>query len=172
MGVSGSGKSKVAEELARQLNLEFIDGDDLHPEANINKMARGIPLNDEDRAPWLERIRCEISGFGHNDKGCVVVCSALKRRYREQLRTGNPGIVFVYLHGERAVILQRMQKRQGHFMQASMLDSQLAVLEVPGPEENDVIEIDVRPTLEEVVRQALAALSAQPEPGTAKVISG
>ncbi len=127
MGVSGCGKSSIGARLAQALGARFIDGDDLHPAANIAKMAQGTALNDTDRAPWLERVGQELAAAN-----TIVACSALKRRYRDIIRTqaGQP-VTFLFLSGPRDVLLQRMQARPGHFMPASLLDSQLATLEAP-----------------------------------------
>ncbi|PXA85541.1 gluconate kinase [Nostoc sp. 3335mG] len=134
MGVSGSGKSTVAIELARRLGVPFCEGDDLHPPANVAKMKAGQPLDDTDRAPWLAAIndwmRAHLGGG-------MVSCSALRRRYRDRLREGlEPPPAFVLLDPPRAVLEQRMAARRGHFMPASLLDSQLATLERPEGDEH------------------------------------
>ncbi|MFJ7287465.1 gluconokinase [Curtobacterium sp. AB451] len=133
MGVSGSGKSTVAAMVAEQLGWEFAEGDAMHPQANVDKMHAGTPLTDEDRWPWLDVIAAWIRS--HLDEGTpgVVTCSALKRSYRDVLRA--PGVVFVHVAGDGALIEDRMSKRSGHFMPTSLLQSQLATLEVPGDDE-------------------------------------
>ncbi|MCU1577978.1 MAG: gntK [Rhodoglobus sp.] len=124
MGVSGSGKSTIGTLLAEALGLGFIDADDLHPAANKDKMAHGIPLTDEDRWPWLGAV-----GDATALAPCVCACSALKRAYRDALRAKDPGVVFVELDGSRELLAERMGAREGHFMPTSLLDSQLATLE-------------------------------------------
>lgn len=133
MGVSGSGKSTVAAMVAEQLGWAFAEGDAMHPAANVAKMQAGTPLTDEDRWPWLEVVADWIRG--HLDAGTngVVTCSALKRSYRDVLRA--PGVVFVHVAGDGALIEERMSQRSGHFMPTSLLRSQLATLEVPEPDE-------------------------------------
>ena len=144
MGVSGSGKSTIGRDLALRLGIPFLEGDDLHPEANVTKMAAGLPLTDADRAPWLDRIAAEIG------RPVVVACSVLKRGYRDRLRAGAPGLVLVYLHGERDVLASRMARRVGHFMPVDLLESQLATLEPPAPDEH-AIEVDVAHRPDEIV---------------------
>jgi gluconokinase len=141
MGVSGSGKSTVGAALAQRLRVPFADADDFHPEANIAKMTAGHPLDDHDRHPWLEAIGEWLAE--HADRGGVMSCSALKRRYRDQLRHHAPGVEFVHLHGTREVITRRQASRPGHFMPASLLTSQFATLEPLGPDEHgEVIDVD------------------------------
>jgi gluconokinase len=129
MGVSGSGKSSVGRAIAAALELPFVEGDTLHPPANVEKMASGIPLTDEDRWPWLDKIGAELA---EAQKGVVVSCSALKKSYRDRLRqeAGGP-LGFIFLDGSLEVLRDHMSKRTGHFMPLSMLDSQLATLEPP-----------------------------------------
>lgn len=131
MGISGSGKSSVGEALAISLGVPFLEGDSLHLPANVAKMAAGEPLDDADRAPWLTAI---AAWMGTHDDG-VVACSALKRAYRDRLRDGAPTTRFVLLAPPRAVLEQRLGRRQGHFMPGSLLDSQLATLEPPPADE-------------------------------------
>ena len=131
MGVCGCGKSTIGEALARRLNAKFIDGDDLHPKANIQKMASGTPLNDDDRKPWLERIRDAAYSIEAKNEVGVIVCSALKKVYRDQAREGNENVQFVFLDGDKSLILDRMRARKGHYMREAMLDSQLEILERP-----------------------------------------
>ncbi|QND54011.1 gluconokinase [Phyllobacterium sp. 628] len=129
MGVSGSGKSSVGEGIAKALDLPFLEGDVLHPASNVEKMSAGIPLTDDDRWPWLDKIGAELAKA---EKGIVVSCSALKKTYRDRLRqeAGGP-LAFVFLDGSLEVLRAHMGKRTGHFMPLSMLDSQLATLEPP-----------------------------------------
>ncbi|MBO8133279.1 gluconokinase [Dickeya fangzhongdai] len=160
MGVSGSGKSSVGARLAREINAKFIDGDDLHPRANIQKMASGQPLNDDDRAPWLERLNDAAYSLLHKNETGIIVCSALKKRYRDRLREGNDGMVFLYLKGSFEVILQRHQARAGHFMPTGLLQSQFDALEEPGETETDVITVDINGPMDQVVARCAAALRA------------
>lgn len=134
MGVSGCGKSHIGAAFAKVIGARFIDGDDLHPEANIEKMGQGIPLNDTDRAPWLDRVGQVLGPH------TVIACSALKRSYRDRIRDCADGpVVFLYLQGQRSTLLDRMNSRSGHFMPPDLLDSQLATLEPPGSDEPHVI---------------------------------
>jgi len=142
MGVSGCGKTTVGRALAETLNCKFYDADDFHPPENITKMSSGIPLNDKDRQPWLENLRDLIAEHIKQGRGLVLACSALKKRYRNLLREGNTGLQFVYLQGDFELILQRMMAREGHYMQADMLQSQFDVLEPPSAQEAINIRID------------------------------
>lgn len=164
MGVSGCGKSTMGAALAERLGVPFIEGDGLHPESNIAKMSAGIALTDEDRAPWLARIG-EVLKAHAATGGAVVSCSALKKAYRDRLRnSAGVRLVFVYMEGSRALLESRMTTRPGHFMPASLLDSQLSVLEPPVGE-NDVLTVDcaepVAPAAERTAA-AIAALEAAP----------
>lgn len=150
MGVSGSGKSTVGAALAQRLGVPFEDADDLHPPANIAKMSAGIPLDDDDRRPWLETIGRWLAG--QDAEGGVISCSALKRSYRDQLRAHAARAVFVHLHGTREVIARRQAGRPGHFMPASLLDSQFATLEPLADDETGVV-IDVDQTVDAIVQQ-------------------
>lgn len=158
MGVSGCGKSSIGERLADHLGLPFLEGDSLHPAANIAKMSAGIPLDDADRWPWLEIIGKRLEEA--SDTGIVISCSALKRVYRSALRqaAGSP-LVFVYLKGTRDILLNRMTERPGHFFKASLLDSQLATLESPEGEDR-VVTVDIAPTPDGIVANTLKGLAA------------
>ena len=146
MGVSGSGKTTVGAKLARALDVEFLEGDALHPPSNVERMAAGIPLTDEDRRPWLIAIAQRLGGAQRAGTGLVVACSALKRSYRDLLRSrGAANVRFVYLSGSRPLLAERMAHRHGHFMPPSLLDSQLATLEEPSPDE-DAWVCDIRQT--------------------------
>ena len=131
MGVSGSGKSTLLAALAVELGWVHADGDDLHPPENIQKMAAGIALNDQDRAPWLATIGNWIDGHQLAGEPCLVACSALKAAYRQSLRAGRLGVKFVFLTGPEAVLRGRVAGRKGHFMPAHLLTNQLQILEVP-----------------------------------------
>jgi gluconokinase len=155
MGVSGSGKSTVGAALAQRLRAPFADADDFHPEANVAKMTAGHALDDDDRRPWLEAIGRWLA---EHETGGVMTCSALKRDYRNQLRAHAPDIVFVHLHGERDVITRRQATRPGHFMPASLLDSQFATLEPLEPGEVGFV-VDVDQSVDEIVEQATRSLT-------------
>ena len=149
MGVSGSGKSTVGAALAQRLRVPFADADDFHPAANIAKMTAGKALDDHDRHPWLESIGTWLA---EHPQGGVMSCSALKRRYRDQLRHHEHRTVFLLLHGTPEVIRQRQASRPGHFMPASLLNSQFATLEQLAPDENGVT-IDVDQSVDAIVDQ-------------------
>ena len=165
MGVSGCGKSTVAQALAAQLGLEMIDGDDLHLPHSVAKMRAGQALNDADRWPWLERIgKCLAQHVtpelpSRSDRsGRVVACSALKRSYRDRLRSLAPAVRFVFLDGDAELIRQRLSARLGHYMHAELLASQLQTLERPQPDEPDVLTLDLSLPVAELVRMAQAQL--------------
>lgn len=159
MGVSGSGKSAVAEAVAQQLNAPFLDGDFLHPRVNIDKMASGQPLNDEDRQPWLESLNGAIYAMQRTHKVSILVCSALKQKYRDILRKGNKDLYFIYLKGDFDLISERLKNRKGHFFKPEMLKSQFEVLEEPMNNHNDVGYIDINKTLDEVVKDSMAFIN-------------
>jgi gluconokinase len=140
MGVTGSGKTLVGRLLAEELGWPFYDGDDFHPEANIKKMRGGIPLDDDDRDLWLATLRRLIEQHLQNGGNAVLACSALKQKYRDRLQQGRPDeIRFVYLKGDFALIQQRLQERQGHFMNPNLLQSQFEALQEPA----GVLTVDV-----------------------------
>lgn len=158
MGVSGCGKSSVGDGLAAHFGLPFIEGDSLHPPANVEKMSHGTPLTDDDRWPWLERIGAEISAKLAAGSGIIVSCSSLKKAYRDLLRRAAGGrLLFVYLHGSPALLAERMLARKGHFMPASLLESQLRTLENPTGEP-DVLTIPIDGSIDMIVSLAIAAL--------------
>ncbi|MDQ0801349.1 gluconokinase [Arthrobacter sp. SLBN-112] len=163
MGVSGSGKSTVAGILAGQLGWDLEEGDDLHSPENVEKMASGIPLTDEDRWPWLDTIASWI--IEHTMAGIpgIITCSALKKIYRDRLREKN--VVFVHLSGSKEQIARRLTARMDHYMPATLLDSQIATLEPPGPEENTIV-IDVGRTPAEEAAEIVRRLGLSPAPGS------
>ncbi|AWI50551.1 thermosensitive gluconokinase [Actinobacillus minor 202] len=158
MGVSSTGKTTIGTEVARRLHLKLIDGDDLHPRANIIKMGSGQPLNDEDRHPWLERINDAAFSLEQKSEKGIIICSALKKKYRDQIRQGNKNVRFLFLNGSFELVLERMKQRQGHYMKTEMLKSQFATLEVPQTDEPDVIHIDISGSFEEVVEACIQAI--------------
>jgi gluconokinase len=159
MGVCGCGKSTVGRQLAELIGAKFIDGDDLHPEENIIKMAKGEPLDDHDRTPWLEQIRDAASGFETKNQVGVIVCSALKKSYRDLIRQGNSQIYFIHLQGDMTLILNRMQQRKGHFMKESMVKGQFNTLEDP-KREPGVMVVNIDGSQDEVIASALAMIKA------------
>ena len=160
MGVCGTGKTTIATSLAERLGCEHAEADDFHSAANIAKMAAGIPLEDSDRWPWLQKITGWILERDLAERPAVVTCSSLKRAYRDVLRTGSPRIFFIHLVGNRELILERMQRRTEHFMPASLVDSQFAILEPLGPDEQGVV-LDVAQPPGVLVSAALAALATR-----------
>jgi gluconokinase len=157
MGVCGCGKSTVAEALAARLGARFVEGDELHSEANVAKMGAGIPLTDADREGWLQSIANRLGDPADAGRGVVAACSALKRRYRDRLRTGAPDLVLVHLHGDPALLARRMAGRRGHYMPASLLQSQLDALEPPQADETAIV-LDIERTPEALVDAALDAI--------------
>ena len=155
MGVSGCGKSAVGSLLASALGVPYVEGDELHPPENVAKMAAGIPLDDADRAGWLAALRQRIATARAHGSGLVVSCSALKRSYRDLLRDGDPALRFAHLDGPRELLERRMQ-RPGHFMPASLLDSQLRTLQPLQPDEAGIV-LDIRQPLAVLVEQILQA---------------
>jgi carbohydrate kinase (thermoresistant glucokinase family) len=143
MGVSGCGKSTVGSLLGERLGVPFFDGDDFHPAANKAKMAAGVPLNDDDRAPWLAEIGTALANPAREASSCIIACSALKRSYRDLLRSFAPDTVFIHLTGDAATISDRLSSREHEYMPASLLASQLATLEPLGPNEPH-IAVDIR----------------------------
>jgi gluconokinase len=157
MGVSGCGKSTVGQMIADSHHLPFLDGDDFHPASNIQKMASGTPLNDDDRQPWLEELARQLKN--HED-GCVIACSALKLRYRDTLRLAD-GVRFIHLSGDKATLSARLNNRSSttdHFMSDALLDSQLDTLEDPSAEAG-VITLDIQQSPDALLKDALAQLS-------------
>jgi len=157
MGVAGSGKTTVGALLAGRLGWPYAEADNFHPQSNVDKMAAGHPLTDEDRRPWLEAIGRWIDERGAQNEPGVVSCSGLKRAYRDMLRKDRPEVRTVFLEGSKELILRRMVARHGHFMKAAMLDSQFADLEEPAADE-DVLVISVEATPEEIVDEIIDGL--------------
>ena len=160
MGVSGCGKSTVGELLAQRLACRFLEGDSLHPPRNVALMAAGTPLTDADRADWLTTIAQCLAQAAATGQGLVVSCSALKRRYRDQLRASCPSLRLVFLHGQAQALRQRLAGRSGHYMPASLLDSQLATLEPPQPDEAALV-LDIEtpaPSLADAAHHHLTGL--------------
>ena len=153
MGVCGSGKTEVGQHLAAELGLSFIEGDRFHPAANIDKMSQGIPLNDEDRQTWLQTLQNEL----FNIQSGVLSCSALKRSYRDILRTNNPHLIFVHLHGNESLLSLRLNSRTGHFMPVSLLHSQLADLQPLEQDENG-LTLDIQHTPDDLVQTILRTI--------------
>lgn len=151
MGVAGSGKTTVGQALAQRLGWDFYDADGFHPIENISKMASGIPLDDEDRAPWLASLQALISASLQQKHPAVLACSALKESYRQKLLEGNDDVLLVYLKGTYDLIWARLSARQDHYMKPEMLQSQLDLLEEP----TDVLTIDIAMSVEEIVGEIL-----------------
>ena len=155
-GVSGAGKTTVGKLLARESGWHFVEADDFHPAANIEKMRSGRPLTDEDRWPWLERLREEIKRMVATSKNAVVACSALKRAYRDRLRVSDE-VKFVFLRGDYALVEKQLRSRRGHFMNAALLQSQFDDLEEPQADEH-ALTVALGRTPEEIVEEIEAKL--------------
>ena len=160
MGVSGSGKSVVAKQIADNLNAAFLDGDFLHPKTNILKMRSGSPLNDDDRMPWLNLISNAAFAMSNVNNISIIICSALKRQYRDIIRGENENVHFIYLKGSFDVISQRLAKRQGHYQKTGMLQSQFDTLEEPTADEKDVYAINIEQSLNEVIQDATRVINS------------
>ena len=155
MGVQGSGKTTVGRALAERLNWPFHDADEFHPPANVAKMSNGIPLTDEDRAPWLAAIRAQMEQANATRQNLVITCSALKEKYRQQLAAPNTKLVF--LKGDFKVIAARLTERAQHFAKVGLLPSQFQVLEEP----KDALVVDIRPSVPRIVESIVRALNLQ-----------
>jgi carbohydrate kinase (thermoresistant glucokinase family) len=159
MGVSGVGKSAVGQELAARLGWPFQEGDTLHPEANVAKMHAGIPLTDADRQPWLEHVAAWIDDQRAKKQPGIITCSALRRSYRQIITGNRPEVRLIYLRGGRDLIAQRLAGRSGHFMPASLLQSQIDALEEPDPDE-DPFTVDVEPPASQIAEEIIRLLGA------------
>ena len=159
MGVSGSGKTVIGTLLARALGVEFVEGDTYHPPANIEKMSAGIPLTDHDREAWLHAIVERINRANEEGEGVVVSCSALKRSYRDIIRSAGGEVQFIFLRGDQALIGDRIRARKGHFMPPSLLDSQFSSLEEPSTDE-DVWVVDIHDSPDAIADSLIARASA------------
>lgn len=155
MGVTGVGKTTVGRLIAQRMGACFVDADDFHPPANVAKMRAGIPLDDDDRQPWLAALNAHLKEAARRGEGVVLACSALKAAYRERLREGLPGLRFVHLVGARELIAERLGARSGHYMNPALLDSQFAALERP----DDALSVDVGPAPEELANTVCADLA-------------
>ena len=163
-GVAGAGKTTVGKLLARELGWRFIEADDFHPAANIEKMRSGHPLTDEDRWPWLEQLRQQIERSLSTGENAVLACSALKRAYRDHLRVSNE-VKFVFLRGDYGLVEKQLRSRHGHFMDADLLQSQFDDLEEPQPDEN-VLTIQLGRTPQQIVEEIKTNLNVSIQPAT------
>ena len=162
MGVSGAGKTRIGRELAQSLGWAFLDADDFHPESNVEKMRGGVPLETADRAVWLDALTSALSALEQGGADAVIACSALRAEFRAALATALTSVRFVYLKADPALVRERVESREGHFMPAALVDSQFATLEEP----HDAITIDASETPEEIVREILRQLQPPPTPST------
>jgi gluconokinase len=158
-GVAGSGKTTVGEVLAAWLGWTFADSDSMHPEANIAKMSRGVPLTDQDRMPWLRAIADWMDHRIANGERAVLACSALKRRYRDELLAGRPAVRMAFIHVDELVAECRLKARHGHFFDADLLASQFADLEPPGADEPSVVTVPARGRPDEIAEQIITVLA-------------
>jgi gluconokinase len=158
MGVTGVGKTTVGRLVAQRLGARFVDADDFHPPENVAKMRAGIPLDDNDRQPWLAALNAQLKEAARRGDSVVLACSALKSAYRERLREGIPALRFVHLVGTRELIAGRLGARSGHYMNPALLDSQFATLERP----DDALSLDVGPAPEELANAVCADLARAP----------
>lgn len=157
MGVAGCGKSTVAKLAADRLGWRFVEGDSLHPPTNVEKMSQGIPLNDDDRLPWLQTVADMIQHWRDEGQSGVIACSALRRSYRDIIAAGANDVCFAHLHGERTLIAQRLAERRGHFMPLALLDSQFATLEVPSYGER-AINLDILASPDSLAEKVVQAV--------------
>lgn len=166
MGVSGSGKSTIADKLAGRLGWRYEDGDKFHPASNVAKMSAGHPLTDEDRWPWLQAIADEIDRLCKAGEHGVIACSALKRSYRDVLVHGRNDVRMVYLEGAKELIAERLARRKHHFMPPGLLDSQFETLQPPGADENP-LTVSIVPSVDEIVDAIVHQLKPTPADGGA-----
>lgn len=159
MGVAGAGKTLIGSRLARALGVEFVEGDTYHPSENIEKMSAGIPLDDADREGWLHTISRRLRQANESGSGVVVSCSALKRSYRDTIRSEAGPVQFVFLQGGRELIAERLRQRKGHYMPPSLLDSQLATLEDPSADEGAWV-VDITRSPDDIVSELVTRASA------------
>ena len=159
MGVSGSGKSLIGAAFARALGVDFVEGDQYHSAENVQRMKAGVPLTDKDREQWLRSLAARLREAKEAERGVVIACSALKRSYRDILRAQAKDVRFVFLRGERALIAERLAGRRGHYMPASLLESQLDTLEEPSPDENAWVS-DITESPADLVAALVARASA------------
>ena len=160
MGTAGAGKSRIGEALATSLQIPFIEGDAFHPPKNVAQMQAGIPLTDENRQGWLLALAAQLRDARDRNRGVVLTCSALRRRYRDVLRSGDASIRFILLHGNTALLRERLNARTGHYMPVSLLDSQISTLETPSPDEN-AWSYDAQQTPEEIVNAIIVRLHTE-----------
>jgi gluconokinase len=159
MGVSGSGKSVIGAAFARALGVNFVEGDDYHTAVNVARMSSGVPLTDDDRAEWLRLLAARVREAKHSGAGLIVSCSALKRAYRDILRGAASELRFIFLQGPRALLLERLASRHGHYMPPALLESQLETLEEPAPDERAWV-CDIGESPENIVAALMARVSA------------
>jgi gluconokinase len=157
MGVSGSGKTTIGKALSAQLGWPFFEGDQFHSPENVDKMAKGIPLTDQDRAPWLAALHDLIAGHLRAGTNMILACSALKARYRQQLREGNQGLFFVFLDGDFDLIWSRMRSREDHYMKPGMLKSQFDILEPP----SDALKVGIDRPIKTILQEIIAFITEQ-----------
>lgn len=165
MGVAGAGKSVIGKALARDLHVDFVEGDDYHFAESVQRMSAGIPLTDDDRLGWLRRLSARLADARKAGTGLVMSCSALKRSYRDVLRDGAANVRFVYLRGHRALLAERLASRRGHFMPAGLLDSQLAALQEPTPDE-EAWDVDIAASPSSIVAALVARVASESSPLT------
>jgi gluconokinase len=158
MGVSGCGKSEIGRRLAKRLGIAYLEGDEHHSPESIAKMAAGVPLNDDDRREWLLTLQSRLRLAARRNEGMVLTCSALKRRYRDLLRIGDPALVFIHLHGDPQLIAARMKQRRGHFMPEALLESQLRDLEPLGTDER-AVRVDIAAKPYDIVDQIMQQIA-------------